>query len=486
MQKNPLASLDSQTLEKLKGMFLHSAGVLWITRGGVLEPSSPEAGLVFGFARTARSESSVKPIITLDLDALHPLSSFERTDLIVDIIRARFLRTGLNDEDAEYAERGGILHIPRVVERPDLNQDIVRENKPVIDSEQLFRLQSQPLRLTRANTRYPRPHFTTDTRMTELAMGYVGIKVLAFGLNEWDISNDTVKIWLDDTPGLECSGRVYAVGPGVHDFAVGDRVACLGTGAARAFYHDHESAFQKIGDAMPFELAAAIPVACSTAYCVAHYLARIAPHDTVLIHNAGSRLGEAMVELCMLSKAAALAIVATSAQRELLLNRFQILVSQKGTVESVLSLTNGKKADVVIFIDDDESQDVQFLWQCIAPFGRFIRLQTHEADGNNRYTIARPSKNISVTTLNILDFQREKADLARKAFCQVTKLFHGKLRGPSQPAVYDVGAIEEALRVLPSKKHVVVTAGDNTRVKVCISVSSELAVHSSHAGSTSK
>jgi len=73
MHNNLLANPDPETFSKLKDIFLSSAGVLWISKCSTLDWALPERGLDVGFARTARSESAVKPIITLDLDAENPL-----------------------------------------------------------------------------------------------------------------------------------------------------------------------------------------------------------------------------------------------------------------------------------------------------------------------------------------------------------------------------------------------------------------------------
>jgi NADPH:quinone reductase-like Zn-dependent oxidoreductase len=67
-------------------------------------------------------------------------------------------------------------------------------------------------------------------RIINAVPGYVGIKVLSFGLNKWDVQPDYFDWETDDTLGMECSGIVYKVGAGIHDITVGDRVACFGTG----------------------------------------------------------------------------------------------------------------------------------------------------------------------------------------------------------------------------------------------------------------
>lgn len=473
-QEYLLANLDDSSLQKLKEIFLRSAGVLWITKGGVIEPTSPEAGLAFGFARTARSESSVRPIVTLDLDAVNPLPEHQVADLLFGFIRHRFLQQDLPNDDVEYAERDGMLLIPRVIDRPDLNRDIERAKKPDVETEQPFRSESEPLRLVRANAAKQQLHFTADTRMTHIPAGFVGIEVMAFGLSEYETQPDMLQNEAGDTLSLECSGVVYAVGSGVHDLVAGDRVVCLGAETARTLYHGHSSEFQKIKGPISYELAAAVPVAYSTVYHIVHELARVEARDAVLIYDAATWFGQAVVEICILTGAALFTMVRTSPQKELLLDRFKlphesILITDKdNSTDSLGDFMRDKTADVVIGLDEHGNESLQFPWQHVAPFGRLIQVSTHNSATSRRCEIPSPSKNVSFSTFNVWEFQKQKKDLARTAFAKVVRLFNdGELRGPAHFPVHGVGDIEQADDFLRSEQHVVITAGTNPVVKVC-------------------
>lgn len=473
-QENLFAKLDDSSLQKLKEIFLCSAGVLWITKGGAIEPTSPEAGLTSGFARTARSESSVRPIITLDLDAVNPLPEDQVADLLFDFIQHRFLQQDLPDDDVEYAERDGILLIPRVIDRPDLNRDIERVKKPDFETEELFRSKSEPLRLVRANATKQQLHFTADTRMTQLPAGFVGIEVMAFGLSEYEIQPDILQNEAGDTLGLECSGVVYAVGSGVHDLGAGDRVVCLGAGTAGTLYHGHASEFQKLDCSISYELAAAVPVAYSTAYHIVNDLARVETRDAVLISDAATWLGQAMVEICILSGAAPFTTVRTSRQKELLLDRFKlphesILIRDNDNfADNLGDFMSDKTADVVIGLDGNGNESLQILWNCVAPFGRLIQVSTRDSAASRRCEIPSLSKNVSFSAFKVSEFQKQKKDLACTALAKVIRLLNdGVLHGPAHFPVHDVGNIEQANEFLPSEQHVVITAGINPMVKVC-------------------
>ncbi|KAJ6069226.1 hypothetical protein N7499_011113 [Penicillium canescens] len=456
-QGSLLAAPNDITLGKIKAVFMHSAGALWITRGGTVESVNPNASLAVGFARTARAESGVNPIVTLDMDAQNPLSESQSAELIANLLAARFLCQSPND-DTEFAERNGIILIPRVLEDSDTNTAMLSFLATETVTEEYFHQAEQPLRLSRS---FKEPCFIGDCALSELPVGYVGITVQAFGLSEQDLQRHTHS---DDTLGLECSGVVYNVGVGVRGISIGDRVACLGTGTARSFYHDRAAAFQKIGDKMSFELASTLPVGYSTAYYIDNYhLSHLQLNDVVLVHRAGCWCGQAIVELYKMRGAQVFATVQDSTEKLLLSCRFGIpthhifIDGQNDVVKSLRRLTDGKRPNLVVSLGTDDEQ----LQSLTAPFGHFIRLFS---DKPRTQEVLR-SRNISVSTFNIFDLRKEKRDLADHIWSKVFRLFReGRLKGPSGTTVYNVSHIQQAIEEIPTKRHVVVTAAPDDLV----------------------
>lgn len=457
-----LATPNEITFSKIKAMFTQSGGVLWITKGGTIEPVNPNAALAIGFARTARAESGVNPIVTLDLDAQNPLSELQVAEMIAKVLVARFLRED-PDKDTEYAERNGQILVPRVLENLKANNTMNSITNIEAISEQPFHQLQQPLRLSR---KFNNPGFVGDSQMAELPVGYVGIQVHSFGLNKWDIEPDRLDWETDDTLGLECSGIVSKVGAGVHGITVGDRVACLGAGTARSFYRDLASAFQRIEDEMSFQVASALPLAYTIAYYVVNYLSLVEPNDAVLIHDAGSHFGQALLEVYLLRDARIFATVQSPDERVLLGLRFgipeeHVFISGKSDiVKGVLRLTDGKKANVVVTFETPEDKILQ---NCTAPFGRFIQLRTN----NPKTRHLSCPQNMSLSTVNIFELQKERTDLANQIWPKVFRLFRdGRLKGPGFTDAYHVSHIQEAITATQSRQHVVVHVAENDLVKV--------------------
>lgn len=99
-------------------------------------------------------------------------------------------------------------------------------------------------------------------------------------------------------PGLECSGRIAALGEGVLGWSVGDEVCALLGGGGYA-----EKAIAPTGQllAIPHGVslvdAASLPEAACTVWSNVVNLARLKPGETVLIHGGGSGIGTFAIQL---------------------------------------------------------------------------------------------------------------------------------------------------------------------------------------------
>ncbi|MFN8051790.1 MAG: medium chain dehydrogenase/reductase family protein [Acidimicrobiales bacterium] len=133
--------------------------------------------------------------------------------------------------------------------------------------------------------------------------GEIRIAVAAAGLNFADVSA-RVGLYADApkppmTVGYEVSGVVDAVGGGVEEFAVGDRVLALtrfGGQSSSVVVPVHQAV------SLPAELdlvhAAAIPVNYLTAYLMLVRLGSVREGQSVLIHAAAGGVGFASLQIC--------------------------------------------------------------------------------------------------------------------------------------------------------------------------------------------
>jgi acyl transferase domain-containing protein/NADPH:quinone reductase-like Zn-dependent oxidoreductase len=474
LERSSFQNPDAELLQKLKEIFLRSEGVLWVTRGGTLHATNPQAGLAVGFARTARSESGVQPIITLDLDPKFSILDDSRVKIIVDLIKTHFYQDGLSEYDTEYAERDKIVLVPRVVAQDELSRDITKMDKEDTTIEQLFQKVDRPVSLLQNEMGKKDVHFTAAKQIMELPEGYVGVRVCAFAISELDTDGSYDPKTLLGAIGFGCSGQVYELGPNVNEFSVGDRVACLGTGTARNYYHDQACAFQKIEHNISYELAASLPLAYTAAYYIIHDIARIDRGDMVLIHNAASWYGQALVEICLLIKCDVIAIVFNESQKDELSKRFkmasrQVFVDVEGMemVRHLLEFTHGRLPRTVITSAESNSKTFRLLCKLTAPFGHIIHLRARSPDSQAANILSSDIKNISFSTFDASDIQPERLPSIYEAWSTVMSLFHqGKLQGSSCYSVHKVTDVTKAIDTVSSTNFAVITAEANDVVQV--------------------
>ncbi|GAA2868924.1 zinc-binding dehydrogenase [Nonomuraea rubra] len=133
--------------------------------------------------------------------------------------------------------------------------------------------------------------------------GQVAIDVAYAGANFAEIlyRQGLADVPLPFVPGIEVSGRVRALGPGVEGLRVGQPVAALtivdSGGYAEVVVTSAELVAPLDGYELGLGVAAALPSNSTTAFLVLDRVARIEPGESVLVHAAaggvGSQLGQA-------------------------------------------------------------------------------------------------------------------------------------------------------------------------------------------------
>jgi len=137
----------------------------------------------------------------------------------------------------------------------------------------------------------------------EPAAGEVRIKVRASGLNFAEVmARQGLYPDAPKTPcvvGYEVAGEVDAIGAGVTDVKVGDRVAAMTRfGGHASVVTAPEAQVFPMPESMSFEEGAALPVNYLTAYHMLFEIKRVRPGENVLVHMAAGGVGTAALQLC--------------------------------------------------------------------------------------------------------------------------------------------------------------------------------------------
>lgn len=183
--------------------------------------------------------------------------------------------------------------------------------------------------------------------------GQLRVRNRAIGLNFIDVYQRT---GLYPTPlpfvaGNEGAGEVMAVGPGVSDFAPGDRIAYQGPIGA---YADERllpaDKAVHLPDAISFETAAAALLKGATAFYLLHWTHALKAGETVLIHAAAGGTGQILVQWAKAIGAKVVATAGSEEKCELVRNLGADLVINYKTgdfVAGVKDFTEGRGVDVV-------------------------------------------------------------------------------------------------------------------------------------------
>ncbi|MEQ9360544.1 MAG: alcohol dehydrogenase catalytic domain-containing protein, partial [Rhodospirillales bacterium] len=126
-----------------------------------------------------------------------------------------------------------------------------------------------------------------DIDVGDPGKGEIRIRQTACGLNFIDIYLRTGLYPLDNFPeiiGMEAAGVVEALGDGVTDFDVGDRVShCMAVGAYAEFMVIAASRLIRLSDDTPDEIAAAATLQGLTAHYLLHESWKLQAGQTVLV-----------------------------------------------------------------------------------------------------------------------------------------------------------------------------------------------------------
>ncbi|MCF3129138.1 NAD(P)H-quinone oxidoreductase [Streptomyces olivochromogenes] len=153
-------------------------------------------------------------------------------------------------------------------------------------------------------------------------------------------------------PGLECSGRIAELGPGVSGWAVGDEVCALLSGGGYA-----EKVVVPAGQLLPvpegvnLTQAAALPEVVCTVWSNVFMISHLRPGETFLVHGGSSGIGTMAIQL---GKAVGAKVAVTAGSKEKLDRCAElgadILVNYKEQdfVAEVREATGGAGADVIL------------------------------------------------------------------------------------------------------------------------------------------
>ncbi|MGO4886190.1 NADPH:quinone reductase [Anaerobacillus sp. MEB173] len=224
----------------------------------------------------------------------------------------------------------------------------------------------------------------TDVEDVAAEKGEVCVRLYASGVNPSDTYTLTGTYafsipQLPYTPGLDGAGIVEAIGEGVTNVRVGDRVfvaSTMGrksTGTYAQKIVCDATLVHPLPEGVSFEQGAALGVPALTAYRALFQRAHLKPGQTVLVHGASGGVGLQVVQM---AKSQGAKVIGTASKPE-----GKKMVQQAGAdvvidhvteemIEDVLALTDGNGPDIIIEFLANINLETDL--KLIASFGKIV------------------------------------------------------------------------------------------------------------------
>ncbi|MFC4116911.1 type I polyketide synthase [Nonomuraea zeae] len=403
------------------------ARLVLLTRGAVAaQPGERVTGVgaaaVWGLVRSCQAENPGTFVI-LDID---------------DATTWAGVVAAVESGESQAAVRGGVLRVPRL------------ERETAAD---LLKPPDGPWRIdvTRPGTLANLTMAQTPDATLPLEAGQVRVAVKAAGLNFRD-----VLIALGMYPGAaligsEGAGVVIDVGPGVTEFAPGDRVMGLFTGCMGPVAATERRMLAHVPSGWTFAQAAASPIVFMTAFYALRDLAGLRQGQRLLVHSAAGGVGMAATQLARHWGAEVYGTASPpkwAALRELGFTGDRIAGSRTLDFEqSFLAATGGEGVDVVL--DSLAGEFVDASLRLLPRGGRFLEMG--KTDIRRPGDVAADHPGVDYQAFDLTD---AGLDRMREILLELGELFDRGVLRPLPLTCFDVRSSGEAFRYLSQARHI--------------------------------
>lgn len=289
--------------------------------------------------------------------------------------------------------------------------------------------------------------------------GQVEIEVGATGLNFSDVLKALgLYPGITDTVvpmGVECAGRIAAVGPGVTRFAIGDRVLAIAPFSFASHSITREDAVVHKPAVLTDEEAATIPITFLTAYYGLVRLAHIEPGERVLIHAGAGGVGLAALQICQRRGCQVFATAGSDSKREFLRQQGVEHVFDSRSLafaEQILALTDRQGVDVVL--NSLPGEAIPTSLGLLRAYGRFLEIGKIDIYQNRLLGMYPFQNNLSFHAIDLDRMLRERLGTVRGMFLELMELFE---RGDFRPLPFTrfpVSQVIGAYRYMQQRKNV--------------------------------
>lgn len=456
-----LAETDINSLEKTQqlncGSVLHliqalkkvgatESPRLWlVTRGsqpvGTGEALAPAQASLWGLGHTIALEHPELQCVRVDLD---PTTDNPVTELFDDI--------WMPDSEDRIAYRDGNRHIARLIR----STDTAKDKKQSMLTDQPFQLEITERGVLDNLVLQP-------TTRRKPAAGEVEIRVRATGLNFRDVLKGLGMYPGNPGPfGDECAGEVVAIGEGVTDLQIGDKVFGVVPGCFRKFATTSAQLVVRMPEKLTYEEAATIPITFLTAYYALHHIGKMTAGERVLVHAAAGGVGMAAVQLAQRAGVEVFATASTGKWETLRAAGVKYIMNSRTLdfADEILTATNGQGVDLVL-----NSLNGDFIPKSLSAMtdtGRFLEIG--KVGIWDKEQVAEAKSEASYDIIFLDEIRQEEPALIRSMLLELVEALEDGSLKPLPRHVFPIQDVSEAFRFMAHAKHIgkiIVTQGDN-------------------------
>ncbi|KAI1174099.1 putative polyketide synthase [Nemania sp. FL0916] len=452
-EESLLLNINAEEFASLKSLLLKVRDLLWVT---VLD--DPASALIDGLVRVVRNETPGSQLRVLHADEPSCLGQSEGN--LADLIVQTFFWVG---DDNEFQVGGGLVHISRIDEDPDMSEEInslLPETGKSVENVSLGEFK-RPVKLCvrspgMLNSLCLEPD---DYAETELDHDYIEIDTKATALNFREIMVAMGQM-ADTALGLDAAGVVRRTGSSVTKFKVGDRIMMYGYGAHRTVHRSRAAYCALIPDDITFEQAASIPVVHATAWNALVRVAKVEEGQSILIHAAAGGVGQVAVQIAQHYKMDVFVTVSSDAKRELMRTRYGVANDHifnsrdLSFAKGIKRMTGGRGVDVVL--NSLAGEALRQTWHCIAPFGHFVEIGVKDILNNTGLDMQPFIQDATFTFFNLRHIDECRPDLMATILQGAFDFVRRGITHPQDTLTlhrFSISDVESAFRLMQSGKH---------------------------------
>ncbi|KAK2756138.1 Type I Iterative PKS [Arachnomyces sp. PD_36] len=421
----------------------HESRFLWVTQATQLICNDPRFGYIHGLARTLRHELGLD-ISILEIDSWDSAAVEALIKVYEHIQRTREISHVV--PEYEYALHNGVVHVGRfhwTTLSSELSTLVPKGTSRKLDIASYGLLDT--LRWA------PIDDYLLESGQVEVDIQYVGLNfrdmMVAMGL-----------VGSKDELGLEGSGVIRRVGPGVNGLQCGDRVALMHCGLLATRIVAAQQSCLKLPETLSLEDSASmLSVYVTAIYSIVH-AGMLKEGQSILIHSACGGVGLASIRVCQIIGAEIYVTVGTDEKVQYLMETFGLpenrIFNSRDTSfhPALMRETNGRGVDVVL--NSLSGKLLHASWECVAPFGRMIELGKRDFLTHGKLSMSPFISNRAFFGVDLLQITQESPLILESVMTTLMGWYHqGKIKPIRPVKFFEATHIVEAFRFMQSGTH---------------------------------